>query len=45
MAEQMKPKIESKWIKVGDINTHYLVGGGGATDAEKDWTSNVEISC
>ena len=48
----MKPKIESKWIKVGDINTHYLVGGegsplvvvggGGAADAEKDWTSNLE---
>jgi len=45
-------QFESKWIKVKDINTHYLVGGdgpplvlvhgGGAAGAESDWEANLE---
>ncbi|MDD5094741.1 MAG: alpha/beta hydrolase [Dehalococcoidia bacterium] len=48
----MAPKIESKWIKVKDVNTHYLVGGeglplllvngGGAATVENDWAPNLE---
>ncbi|MFA4835321.1 MAG: alpha/beta fold hydrolase [Dehalococcoidia bacterium] len=48
----MVQKIESKWIKAGEINAHYLVGGegpplvlvngGGAASAENDWAPNIE---
>ena len=48
---KMTSKIESKWIKVGEVNTHYLAGGegspvvlvngGGAGTAEEDWALNL----
>jgi pimeloyl-ACP methyl ester carboxylesterase len=48
----MASNIESKWVKVGEINTHYLVGGegspliliggGGPDTAENAWAYNLE---
>jgi len=44
-------QIQDKWIKVGEINTHYLVGGegsplilihGGASCADDEWAPNLE---
>lgn len=46
-----KGKIQDKWIKVGDINAHYLVGGegsplvlihGGKSCANDEWAPNLE---
>jgi len=43
--------IESRWIKVGEIKTHYLFGGqglplvllhGGGNDARNEWQANLE---
>ena len=43
--------IESKWIKVGSVNTHYLEAGegpplilihGGGGSAEEEWSANLE---
>ncbi|PIU55007.1 MAG: hypothetical protein COS88_05870 [Chloroflexi bacterium CG07_land_8_20_14_0_80_51_10] len=43
--------VESRWVKVGEINTHYLMGGegaslvllhGGASGAEDEWGPNLE---
>lgn len=44
-------QIQDKWVKVGEINTHYLVGGegsplvlihGGASCADDEWVHNLE---
>lgn len=45
-------RFESKWIKVGDINTHYLAGGdgpplvlvhgAGAVAGDIEWKDNLE---
>jgi len=49
--EPFKSRFGSKWIKVGKINTHYLVGGegsplvlihGSASCAADDWGRNLE---
>lgn len=52
-APNRRMQFESKWIKVREINTHYLIGGegpplvlihgGGAASAESDWESNLEF--
>jgi pimeloyl-ACP methyl ester carboxylesterase len=43
--------IESRWVRVGEINTHYLAGGegsslvlihGGASCAADEWRPNLE---
>lgn len=45
-------KIESRWIKVGETNIHYLVGGEGpllvllhgiGSDAQSEWGRNLEV--
>lgn len=49
--ELFQSKVGSRWVKVGEINTHYLVGGegsplilihGGASCAVDEWGHNLE---
>ena len=52
----MNPGFESNWIKVGEINTHYLAGGdgpplvlihgAGSTGSGNEWEANIEaLAC
>lgn len=49
--ERPEMQIQDKWVRVGEINTHYLEGGkgprlvlihGGASCADNEWVYNLE---
>lgn len=50
VASGLLASMEGRWIRVGEINTHYLVGGegsplvliyGGGSCAEEEWAPNL----